>query len=280
MSRVGYLRDKAARDNGLKFYPASHRYKLDGAWVPGVTTILGVLDKPAIPKWAAKSVAQYVASNREGVEHLWSMGERAVVDALKGVPWTERDQAGVKGTDVHDFAERILKGEEVDVPDHLVGHVESCLSFMEDWDIKPVLVEATVASREHQYAGKLDLIADSKHAPRAIFDWKTAASGIYKETAFQLVAYALAEFHGEDGEESPMADLGIEESYGVHIRADGYDVLPLAYGPDVYDEFLCIRRAFDINKRANGDWKTPGSGYVGIPKRIDNTNNDPSGSAA
>jgi len=254
--------------NGLKFYPSSHRYKLDGAWVPGVTTILGVLDKPALPKWAAKSVAEYVARNREGIEHLYGMGERPMVDALKGIPWQERDTAGVRGTDVHDFAERILKGEEVDVPDHLVGHVESCVAFMEDWSIRPVLIEQTVGSREHAYAGKLDLIADSAHAPRAIFDWKTAASGIYKETAFQLVAYAFAEFYGEDGDECPMADLGIEESYGVHIRSDGYDVLPLAYGADVYDEFLTIRRAFDINKRANGDWKRPGTGYVGLPVRI------------
>lgn len=266
---------------GLKFYPSSHRYKLDGAWVPGVTTILGVLDKPAIPKWAAKSVAQYVATHREGIEHLWTMGERAVIDALKGIPWEQRDQAGVRGTDVHLFAERILNGEEVEVPDHYVGHVESCLAFMEDWRITPVEVEATVGSREHRYAGKLDLVADSCNAPRAIFDWKTAASGIYKETAFQLVAYAFAEFHGENGEETPMSDLGIEESYGVHIRADGYDVYPLAFGRNVYDEFLCIRRAFDINKRANGDWKTPGSGYVGIAAQISHNNNtDNAGDAA
>lgn len=273
MSHIGYLKNQRA-NAGLKFYPGNHRYKLDGQWVPGVTTILGVLDKPAIPKWAAKSVAEYVAQNREGVEHLWGMGERAVVDALKGVPWEQRDRAGIRGTDVHDFAERILNGAEVDVPDHYVGHVESCIAFMEDWNITPVLVEATVGSREHKYAGKLDLVADSKHAPRAIFDWKTAASGIYKETAFQLVGYAFAEFHGENGDEKPMSDLGIEESYGVHIRSDGYDVYPLAFGTAVYDEFLCIRRAFDINKRANGDWKKPGTGYVGVAHQISHNETD------
>jgi hypothetical protein len=282
MSDIGYRRDKAAQKGnlGLKFFPASHRYKLDGQWVPGVTTILGVLDKPAIPKWAAKSVAQYVAQNREGIEHLWTMGERAVVDALKGIPWEQRDQAGVRGTDVHDFAERILNGQEVDVPEHLVGHVESCIAFMEEWHIRPVLVEAAVGSREHSYGGKLDLVADSSQAPRAIFDWKTAASGIYKEAAFQLVAYAFADFHGENGDEKPMADLGIEESFGVHIRADGYDVYPLAYGRDVFEEFVTIRRAFDINKRANGDWKRPGTGYVGLAHQTPTNNNDNTGEVA
>lgn len=268
MSQIGYQREKAARDHGLKFYPSSHRYKLDGAWVTGVTTLLGVLDKPAIPKWAAKSVAEYVANNREGVEHLYGMGQGPMVQALKDVPWQQRDEAANRGTEVHDFAERIARGEEVDVPDLLVGHVESCLAFLDEWDIKPVLIEQCVGSRQYKYAGKLDLVADHNQGPRAIFDYKTSKSGIYANTAFQLVAYGMAEFYGENGEETPMSEVGIEASYGVHIRADGYDVLPLKYGEQVYDEFLCIARAYHINKRANGDWKVPGSGYVGLVHEI------------
>lgn len=249
----------------LTFNEATHRYRLDGKAVPSVTGLIkGGLPKDALVYWSAKAVAEYVADNPDGIEHLRNMGRGPMIDALKRLPWERRDQAGIRGTDVHDIAERIVNGSEVDVPEHLVGHVESCLAFMDDWQIKPVLVEAVVGSRTAQYAGKLDLVADHARGPRAIFDYKTTASGIYKETAFQNAAYAFADFHGENGEESPMADVGIEASYGVHIRADGYDVFPLAYGPQVHDEFLCIRRAFDINKRANGDWKVPGSGYVGV----------------
>lgn len=250
---------------GLKFYEASHRYKLDGEWVQGVTTILGnAIPKPGLTKWAAKSVAEYVAQNREGVEHLYGMGESPMVAALKDVPWQQRDAAGNRGTEVHDLAERYLKGEKIKVSDEIAGHVEACAQFIEDWDIKPVLVEACVGSREHQYAGKLDLVADSANAPRAIYDWKTAKSGIYGETAFQLVGYGMAEFYGENGDETPMSDLGICESYGVHIRADGYDVIPLKYGPDIYAEFVTLVNASRINARCSGNWKVPGSGYAGI----------------
>lgn len=250
--------------HGLKFYEASHRYKLDGQWVPGVTTIIkDSAPAPALTKWASKSVAEYVANNRETVERLWSMGERAAVNALKEVPWSERDRAGVRGTEVHELAEPYVKGEPIEVPDHLVGHVEACAQFIDDWNIRPVLTEAVVGSREHQYAGKLDLVADSDRAPRAIFDWKTAASGIFFETAFQCVGYAFAEFHGELGDEAPMTDLGIEASFGVHLRADGYDVYPLRFGKDIYDEFIALRRNAAVLKRAKGDWKKPGSGYVG-----------------
>src|SRR5690606_13549775 len=87
MSPAGYQREQREQ-RGLKFYEKSHRYRLDGEWVPGVTTILGVLNKPALPKWSAKAVAEYVATNREAVEHLYAMGERGMVQALKEVPWT------------------------------------------------------------------------------------------------------------------------------------------------------------------------------------------------
>lgn len=251
--------------SGLKFYPASHRYKLDGAWVPGVTTVLGVVNKPALTKWAASTVAEYVADNREAVEHLFHAGRGPMVAALKEVPWQKRDDAAARGTKFHDFIERILKGEEVDVPDEQVGLVESGLAFLEDYKITPVLTEGCVGSREHRYAGKFDLIADSEVLGcRGIFDWKSSKR-IYAATAFQNAAYAFADFTGEDGDEQPVPE--VERSFGVHIREDGYDVHELAFGPDVFAEFVAIRKTFDANKRAEGDWKSPGSGYVGLPLR-------------
>jgi hypothetical protein len=200
-----------------------------------------------------------------------------MVAALKEMPWQKRDDAATRGTTFHDFAERIMKGEEVDVPEEQVGLVESALAFMDDYRVEPLLIEVCVGSREHRYAGKLDLIADSTLG-RAIFDWKSSKR-IYASTAFQNMGYAHAEFYcdGEGGEEKPIPE--VEASFGVHIRSDGYDVLPLVHGPDVFEEFLTIRRAFDINKRAEGDWKTPGSGYVGLAHQLPH-NDNPTGSAA
>lgn len=252
---------------GLRFYPASHRYKLDGRWVPGVTTILGVLDKPGLRKWAASQVAEFVADNKQAVGHLYDAGRGPMVAALKEIPWQRRDDAADDGTKFHDFAERLMLGEDVDVPDRHVGKVEAALAFMDDYKVEPLAVEACVASREHRYAGKVDLFANSTLG-RCIFDWKSGKR-IYASTAYQLSAYANAEFMGENGEESPVPV--VEAAYGVHIRDDGYDVYPLAFGPDVYAEFLHIRHAYDANKRAEGDWRAPGSGYVGLPLSFHNT---------
>ena len=244
---------------GLRFYPASHRYRLDGEWVPGVTAIIGVLDKSGpLSKWAAATVAEFVADEPGSVEALRTMGREPMVAALKGIPWTRRDEAAARGTTFHALAEQILLGHMVEVPPEQVGLVESALAFMDAYKIDPTLVEVVVGSREHRYAGTADLIANG-----AIWDWKSGKR-IYASVPFQLSAYAGAEFYLDaDDAEQPMPE--IRESYGVHIREDGYSVHPLKFGPDIYAEFLVVRAAFDINKRAEGNWRIPGTGYVGAP---------------
>ena len=251
---------------GLKFTKGNHQYRLDGNHVPGVTTILGVLDKPAIPKWAAKRVAEFVATEPDAIDQLRNLGERSMVNALKEIPWQQRDDAGKRGTTIHDYAEALLNGEEVEVDDELVPVVENALRFMDDWHIEPILVEAAVGSREHRYAGTLDLIAQYRRPDTgargvAIFDWKSGKA-LYPEYAWQLAAYAFAEFHGLNGDEKALPEC--DASFGVQVRADGYDVAPFAFGPDVFDEFLAIRHTYDVAKRGRGNWKVPGSGHVGL----------------
>jgi magnesium-transporting ATPase (P-type) len=111
-------------------------------------------------------------------------------------------------------------------------------------------------------ASKCGIFDPNNGWDRALYDWKSGKA-IYTGAAWQMNAYGHAEFHGLDGHEHPVSELGIEAAYGVHIRPDGYDVYPLRYGPDIFAEWLTIRAAYDINARANGDWRNPGSGYVG-----------------
>lgn len=256
----------AAR-RGLRFTESTHRYYLDGRPVPGVTTILGVLDKPAIPRWAAAQVAEYVADHFDAVEHLRAMGRDPMVAALKGIPWQKRDDAAARGSTLHKFAEQILRGEEVEPPDELFPVVENAVRFMDEWDIDPILIEYPCASREHWWAGTGDLIARYRNPSSGrrgvgYFDWKSAR-GVYAEHSMQFAAYTHPEFWGLDGNEQTAPEC--DASFGVHIRPDDYDVHPYRHGPGVYEEFLAIRRVYDIAKRMRGDWKKPGSGYMGLP---------------
>lgn len=266
---MGYGTVSAAKRTparGLTFTAGNHQYRLDGQWCPGVTTILGCLDKPAIPKWAASTVAQYVADNPDAVEHLRSLGPRSMVNALKEIPWQKRDSAADRGTTLHDYAEALLNDQEVEVDDELVPVIEHALEFLDDWQIEPILIEQAVGHRGLHYAGKFDLIAryrrpDTGHSGIGIFDWKSGKA-LYPEYAWQLNAYAHAEFHGLGGDEQPVPEC--DAAFGVHIRSDGYDVAPFAFGREIFDEFAAIRRTYDVVKTGRGNWKIPGSGHVGI----------------
>lgn len=229
----------------------THWYTIDGKRADGVTTLIGDgLPKPALTRWSSKTVAEYVADNRERVRDCldW-MDRQQLVDMLKGVPWSQRDQAAVKGTDVHGLAERLLHGEEVDVPDHLSGYVTACVRFLDDYRVEPVVSEVTVASRRYGYCGTLDLVGRLPDGRIPIADWKTARSGLWPETALQLAAYANAEVYLDGDEEKPVADLGITEGMGVWLRPDGYDVYPLDIGAQVFTDFLHIATVARCAKR-------------------------------
>jgi len=212
----------------LKFSPGNHKYHLDKKPVPGVTTLLGKgLPKPALPYWSAKSVAEYVADNPDGVETLRAMGREPMVAAIKGIPWQKRDEAAVRGTDVHAIAERVVHGEQVDVPEHLLAHVQGYVDWLDAFKVEPVLTERSVGHRALWYAGRFDLIADMG-GWRWMLDVKTSKA-VYGETAMQTDAYRNAEFYVDDDDpdtEHPMPE-GIERLGVIHVTEDGTQLYPL-----------------------------------------------------
>lgn len=248
----------------LKFSEKAHRYWLDGRPVPGVTTLLGKgLPKPAIPYWAAKSVAEYVIDNPAGVEALRGVGRDSAVAALKQVPWTKRDEAAVRGTDVHRLAEELIHGREVDVPEHLVGHVEGYARWLDLFQVEAIHTESAVANRAAWYAGTFDAIVRFGAGPwkgRVVLaDWKTS-SGVYGETGLQTAAYARAEFMAPDVDtETPLPEI---EATGVlHITENGSQFYPLANDPAAIDAAFNVFRhiAYVANKT---DWI---KGLIGDP---------------
>ena len=212
----------------LKFSTGNHTYHLDRKACPGVTSLLGKgLPKPAIPYWAAKCVAEYVADYPDGVETLRGMGREPMVAALKGMPWQKRDEAAVRGTDVHAIAEQVVHGQQVDVPEHLHAHVQGYVDWLDAFKVEPVLTERSVGNRTLWYAGRFDLIADMA-GTRWMLDVKTSKA-VYGETAMQTDAYRNAEFYVE--EDDPETELplpvGIERLGVIHVTDYGTQLYPL-----------------------------------------------------
>lgn len=231
----------------LVFNESTHRYRLDGKAVPSVTGLIGKgLPKDSLVYWSAKSVAEYVADNPEAVEQLRDMGREPMVQALKSVPWEARDKAAIRGTDVHAIAERVVYGEDVEVPAHLAGHVKGYVDFLDRFGVEPVLTERSVAHRGLWYAGRFDLIADIAGV-RWMLDNKTSTN-VYGETALQLAAYAGAEFYVNDDDPDTEHPLPAVERHGVlHVTEYGTTLYPMRAAWDDWTAVLQVaKRRKDI----------------------------------
>ena len=218
--------------------------------VPGVTTIQdGGLPKKALINWAGNTTAAYAIDHWD---ELAALSPAARLKRLQGCRYEEKDAAAKRGTEVHYYAERLVQGKAVKVPEELVGHVESYVRFLDEWQVQPVLVEFSVASPKYGYAGSGDLIADlaapdDGEAARWLLDIKTTRSGIFGETALQLAAYRYAE-HLVDttGVVGPLPE--VQRTGAVWVRADGYSLHPVAAGPDEHRAFLYVQQVADFDK--------------------------------
>lgn len=250
-------------------YGGGHSYKLDGQKIPGVTTILNDgLPKKALVPWAAKAIAEYVGERltrtgdaTELITALRALDEEkartnkryrakwptsgefsrtAFIDLLKGVHWEDRDKAANKGTAVHNAAEDLANGKEIEVPDEIIGHVDAYIQWVNDWTPTEQLVEFVCGSRKHRYMGTGDLIARLADGRRWLLDYKTNRSGPFAEVALQLAAYRYAEFIVTPDGEIPMPEV---DACGVlWLRADGYDLYEVKADPTVFRTFLYVQQ--------------------------------------
>lgn len=226
-----------------------HYIDANGTRVQGVTTVTdGGLPKKAILAWGPRVTAEYAVDHWD---ELSAMSPSKRQKELESARWKDTDAAKDKGTLVHDVAQRLLADEEVEVSDEIAGHVESYIAFLRDFQVEPVLVERPVMSHQHGYAGTFDLIADlvipDRGVVRALIDLKTSRSGIFGEIALQLAGYRYADVYlDEDGVEQPMPE--VEDTFGLHIRADDYDLYPVQAERVQHRQLLYVREVARFDK--------------------------------
>jgi len=256
-----------------------HSYYLDGEKVPGVTTILGDgLPKPALVGWAANTTADYVMNRLRVVDgHVvaddlvddlkawnatrpgWAqvkigggdLERLALARILANVRYKDRDDAARRGTEVHLIAERLARGETVEVPEELRGHVDAYVRFLEEWKPRRALLERVVVNRRWRYMGKLDMIAefpgmvweDGSPVGRALLDVKTSRSGIFPEVGLQLEGYRNAETMLDGGDEIPMPS--VDWVGAIHVTGEGYEVRRLNTTPETFRVFLYAKQLAD-----------------------------------
>jgi hypothetical protein len=232
---------------GLRFYPAAHRYKLDGEWVPSVTGISKLAGGcEGLIKWAAGSSATYAYDNPALIEQL---DRQAYVDLVATEARRQRDLASAAGVEVHRIAQDYLADLPVDVPEHLRGHVEQTVRLIERHDVMALHSEALIGSRSHRYAGRLDVIArlitSERGEHRALIDWKTGRS-VWTDVALQLAGYAGADFIVTGTTEEPMPH--VDAFYVAHISSTSGELYPVTVDDAVWRYFTHARELFPFSR--------------------------------
>lgn len=221
-----------------------HRYALDGERVPTVTGVVGkAVAKPGLLRWSARSAAEWAAAHADELpsmgEGLWTQRATEAADMI-------RDASANAGKQVHFIAQRLVFGEPVETDDPDTGEPyaddvvrmgSQVAHFMDRWDVTPdtALVECPVFNEDEKYAGTFDLVATLRDSKRWLIDYKTGQSGVYPETALQLVAYRHAT-HVVIGERD-MLMPPIDRCAALWVRPDGWELLPVRTDDLVWETF-------------------------------------------
>lgn len=220
-----------------------HYYKdATGQRVPGVTTLRdNGVPKPALITWAGNATAEAAV---DAWDELAALPPAQRLKRLQAARYAERDRAKDRGTEVHTAAEQLLAGKAVQVPEEIAGHVEAYARFLDEFKVEPVHVEFSCVSYRWGYAGTADLCAwlvlPQRGRTLLLLDLKTSRSGIFGETALQLAAYRYADKWVVDGAE--VDPVPVEHCAGIHVRGDGYDLLPVEAGDAEFKDFLYVAR--------------------------------------
>ena len=220
--------------------------------VPGVTSILNTLPKPFLQYWSAKVVAEYAVDNREAWQ---SLDRQAAVDLLKGAPRRYTGGRADIGSEAHDAFEKIGNGEDPGpIRIEVQPYVDQFNKFLDEFQPEFIGQELTVWSEKHRYAGSTDAFLRIQDEP-IVIDYKTSKS-VYAETSLQLAAYRYAD-HVIDqwGTTSPIPTLN--GGAVLHVREDGYDLVPMKCDEEVFEIFLGLRNfsfewSADVSKNVVG----------------------------
>jgi len=248
---------------------AGRFYEIDGQLYPSVTNILGACPKPALVPWAAKVEREAVTEAAADLYAQWSLHPvrpqlsrgaylATLITRLGTVKAHQKTlaQAGDIGSETHRLIEWTMRtaiGAEAG-PKPVVGDA-ALWAFMafEDWAksvrLKPVLIERTVYSTVHGYAGTLDVLA-RVNGVLANVDFKTGKS-IYAESFLQSAAYSVA--LQEMGYEAPAAAFIVRLP---KVETDpAFQVVPVPPVAELFPVFLAVKQVWAWQAGNDAAWR-------------------------
>lgn len=202
--------------------------------VPSVTTVFGIMSKPALDRWKTfKTIDAALATPREDGESDKDYYDRILIRSNQ-----ETSEAADLGTKIHDAIDQSFDG--IPIPEDLMKYVSPTMLYLHDLKLENIVREKVVVNQAEGYGGRVDLLANYGKG-NIIIDFKTRKSKPnqkmtpYDFQPTQIAAYAMAAFGTLD--DCWGANLYISTTEEGRIET-------CVYNPDQlkkeYDTFLCM----------------------------------------
>jgi hypothetical protein len=213
-----------------------HHYRYAGETYPGVTGVLGVLDKSGpLMGWASRETAKAAVAQIANLPSLLeTVGEEGVIKALTARSTWQRDEAAQLGTQVHHLADLYVRGEPLPpMSETIKARVEAYADWWKasGWTLR--VSEAYIVSPALRYGGTFDLLAKDADGRTVLADIKSGRA-VYREAALQLAAYGMAELVARPGDTKAYPMPKVDRYAVLHVTADGVREIELSIGQAEY----------------------------------------------
>lgn len=231
----------------LTFDPVKHKYRANGQEVLGVTTVLKVINKPALMPWAAKMTAEHVQKNLIPGVALDEIQIEQLCYAAKGAYRKKAQDSADLGHYAHDWFDNYFRGNSPVTPINkdLRNMTDAFLTFAKQHDIKPLATERKLYSKSRGVAGTADLICLFE-GEETMADYKTGKSGIYPEHFIQMGGYDIC-YTEEEHERIVAGEPLIKLHLIINCNKDGElyvaQTRKVQRNRDAFDSALNLQRA-------------------------------------
>uniref|UniRef100_A0A7C3AQN7 PD-(D/E)XK endonuclease-like domain-containing protein n=2 Tax=Thermorudis TaxID=1649508 RepID=A0A7C3AQN7_9BACT len=205
IERIPRVKARRVSIGGTRFY------EVEGVYYVSVTSVLQVVGKPELVRWAKAVALDAVASALSGRDAFTRDELEAALLSARSEPERQRDEAAARGSALHRELASSLRAHP------------AAARVLERLALTPLAYEVTLVSRRYGFAGTCDLVAEDAGGTLALVDWKSGS--VWPEHALQAGAYAVAldEMTGETISSGYVVSLANDEPevYAVDLDAAG-----------------------------------------------------------
>lgn len=264
----------------LVFTEGNHRYHVKDTkpkvYIPSVTTICGILDKPFLIQWAANVASE--AAVHTVLSHQGKVDDAAIegfINKGRAAHREIKEEGGDVGTAVHHHVKSVLEpgwqpseGEAVD------GGLEAEMAILafDEWHQEHIveagcevlLVEQMVVHPSGRYCGTFDLLVRKANGRLRLIDWKTSNQSesnpcaLYPEYIFQTAAYVKAVEETSEFRSKGIMQPGefIEDAQVVALGKNGQLAQTILDGEQLTrygDAFELLADILPVYRQAQGE---------------------------